>query len=90
MKNKETKEPTKVTFLFGSNAKVGTKRYAEQDAMLREILGEYFSAKDLGNRAGIKSATLLQWREKGKLRSVKIGSAWYYSRQDIQELIKTY
>jgi len=62
------------------------------NAMLKEALGDYISARDVRetrNKVGIKSATLRSWRNGGRLRAKKIGATWFYSRQDLIELIKT-
>ena len=59
---------------------------------LKEALGEYVSARDVRetrNKVGIKSATLRSWRNDGRLRAKKVGSTWFYSRQDLLELIRT-
>ncbi len=72
----------------GKPAKLRDVKSSAQDAMLKEALGDYISARDV-HRAGIKSATLRSWRSSGKIRAKKIGATWYYSRQDLIELIKT-
>jgi hypothetical protein len=59
------------------------------DTVLKKALGDYISAKDVRNKAGIKNATLRRWRDSGKLRAKKIRNTWYYSRQDLLQLLKT-
>jgi hypothetical protein len=64
-----------------------------QDSILKQALGDYISARDVldtRNKAGIKSAILRSWRNSGRLRAKKVGATWFYSRQDLLELIKTY
>jgi len=76
----------------GKPAKLQDIRSSTQDAMLKETLGDYISARDVretSNKVGIKSATLRSWRNGGKIRAKKVGATWYYSRQDLLELIKT-
>lgn len=59
------------------------------DTVLKKALGDYISGKDVRNKAGIKNATLRSWRDSGKLRAKKIRNTWYYSRQDLLQLLKT-
>jgi DNA-binding transcriptional MerR regulator len=59
------------------------------DTILKEALGDCLSASDVRNKAGIKESTLRKWRRSARLRAKKIRNSWYYSRQDLLELIKT-
>ncbi len=60
-----------------------------QDTILKEVLGDYISAKDIYSRTGIRYATLRSWRNSGKIRAKKVGPTWFYSTEDLLELIKT-
>ena len=76
----------------GKPAKLQDICSSTQDAMLKEALGDYISARDVRetrNKAGIKSAILRSWRNSGRLRAKKVGATWFYSRQDLLDLIKT-
>ena len=76
----------------GKPAKLQDIYSSTQDAMLKEALGDYVSARDIRethNKVGIKSATLRSWRNDGRLRAKKVGVTWFYSRQDLLELIRT-
>ncbi len=55
---------------------------------LRDALGDYISGGE-AHKAGIKDTTLQNWRNSGRLRAKKIGATWFYSRQDLLELIRT-
>ena len=72
----------------GKSARLKDIRSCVQDATLKEALGDYIGARD-AHRAGIKSATLRSWRNSGKIRAMKFGLTWFYSRQDLLELIRT-
>ncbi len=72
----------------GKPAKLRDVSSSAQDATLKEALGDYVSAKH-AHRAGIKDTTLQSWRNGGKIRAKKIGATWFYSRQDLLELIRT-
>jgi len=72
----------------GKPAKLQDICSSTQDAMLKEALGDYISAKD-AHKAGIKDTTLRSWRNRGKTRAKKVKSTWFYSRQDLLDLIKT-
>ena len=76
----------------GKPTKLRDVRNSAQDATLKESLGDYVSARDVRetrNKVGIKSATLRSWRNSGKIRAKKVGVTWFYSRQDLLELIRT-
>ena len=76
----------------GKPAKLRDVSSSAQDATLKETLGDYISARDVREtrkKVGIKSATLRSWRNDGRLRARKVESTWFYSRQDLLELIKT-
>ena len=72
----------------GKPAKVSDVRSEAQGATLKEALGDYISAKH-AHRAGIKDTTLRSWGNSGKIRAKKTGATWFYSRQDLIELIRT-
>lgn len=38
---------------------------------------------------GFTGTTLRSWRNSGKIRAQKIGTTWFYSKQDLLELIRT-
>jgi len=85
-----TKEKA-VYVIDGKPAKLSNVRSEAQDTILKEALGDYVSATDVRetrNKVGIKSATLRSWRNSGKIRAKKIGATWFYSRQDLIQLIK--
>ncbi|MBA7605125.1 hypothetical protein ES703_12254 [subsurface metagenome] len=87
-----TKKKKAIYTIDGKPAKLSDIRSETQDATLKEALGDYISVRDIletSNKAGIKSATLRSWRNGGKIRAKKVGATWYYSRQDLLELIKT-
>jgi len=76
----------------GKPAKLRDVSSSAQDTTLKEALGDYINARDVRetrNKVGIKSATLRSWRNSGKIRAKKVGAIWFYSRQDLLELIKT-
>ena len=80
------------TFIGGQPAKRSCYMSEALDATLKEALGNYVSARDVRdtrNKVGIKSATLRSWRNSGKIRAMKFGSTWFYSRHDLLDLIKT-
>ena len=64
-------------------------RSTVHDAILKEALGDYISASDVRNKAGISNSTLRGWRHSGKVRAKKVGRAWHYSKQDLLELMRT-
>ena len=72
----------------GKPAKLRDVKSCAQDATLKEVLGDYISAKD-AYKAGVKDTTLRSWRNSGKIRAKKVGATWLYSRQDLVDLIKT-
>lgn len=72
----------------GESARLSDVRSKAKDSTLKEALGDYVTVKDT-HRVGIKDATIRRWRNSGKLRAKKIGATWFYSRQDLLELIKT-
>lgn len=76
----------------GKPAKLRDIRSCVQDTTLKEALGDYISARDVRetrNKVGIKDATLRNWRNSGKIRAKKIGATWFYSKEDLIELIRT-
>ena len=74
-------EPTKL-----ANVKSEVSRTSLKDALQE---GDYIlTVKDV-HRLGIKDTTIRRWRNSGKLRAKKIGATWFYSRQDLLDLIKT-
>ena len=80
---------TKPTYMIdGRLAKLSDIRSQAQDAMLKEALGDNISAKE-AHEAGVKDTSLRSWRNSGRIRARKVKSTWYYSRQDLLELLKT-
>ena len=80
---------TKGTYLIdGKLVKLSDIRSQAQDVTLKEALGDYITAKDI-HKVGIKNTTLRSWRNSGRIRARKVKSTWYYSIQDLLELIKT-
>lgn len=80
---------TKATYMIdGKLAKLLDVRSQARDVMLKKALGDYITAKDV-HKVGIKYTTLRSWRNSGRIRARKVKSTWYYSRQDLLELIKT-
>lgn len=77
------------TFISGEPHKRSYVMSEALDATLKEALGEYISARDIYSRTGTRYATLRSWRVSGKIRAMKFGATWFYSRQDLLELIKT-
>jgi hypothetical protein len=82
-----TKEKAIYT-IDGKPAKLRDIKSWAQDAILKEALGDYISAKD-AYKAGVKDTTLRSWRNSGKIRAKKVGATWLYSRRDLVDLIKT-
>ncbi len=72
----------------GKPAKLRDVKSSAEDATLKEALGDYISAKD-AYKAGVEDTTLRSWRNSSKIRAKKVGAAWFYSRQDLVDLIKT-
>ena len=62
-------------------------QHAAQEDSLRHALGDYISGRE-AYRAGISYTTLRRWRSSGKLPAKKIRATWFYSRQDLVQLIK--
>lgn len=60
-----------------------------QNNVLKEVLGDYISAKDIHRNVGIELATLRYWRNSARIRAKKVRGTWYYSRQDLIGLIKS-
>jgi len=61
-----------------------------QDAVLLESLGEYMSAEEVCYKLKIDQSILQKWRSTKRLRARKIHAIWYYSKQDLLEILKTY
>jgi len=79
----------KATFIIdGKPTKLSDIRGQVKDDTLKKALGDYISAKDI-HKVGIKDSTLRSWRNSGRIRARKVKSTWYYSIQDLLELIKT-
>ena len=55
---------------------------------LKKNLGDYISSKEL-KKIGFKDSELRRWKDIGKIRAMKNGSFWYYSKQDILDTLKT-
>lgn len=80
----------KVIYMIdGKPARLRDVKSRAQDAMLKEALGDYISARDVHNKVGIRVATLRRWRNSGKIRARRVGATWFYSRKDLLDLIKT-
>ena len=60
---------------------------AKHDSV-HDALGDYISSGE-AYKAGISYNTLRKWRINGKLKSKKMKQTWYYSRDDLLNLIKT-
>lgn len=94
-KHSERQDMTKKEAIYaidGKVAKLSDVNILARDITLKEALGDYISASDVRetcNKVGIKDATLRNWRNSGKIRAKKVGGTWFYSRQDLVELIKT-
>jgi hypothetical protein len=58
-------------------------------AILREAPGDYISSSDVRAGAGIDDNVLRKWRHSRKIRAKKVGRTWYYSRQDLLQLVRT-
>jgi len=56
---------------------------------LKEKIGDYLSAKEIGRRTGIKVRILNKWREKGCLGAEQLKGRWYYSLKSVLDAIKT-
>ena len=72
----------------GKPARLRDVKRRAQDDMLKEAVGDYISARGAHTLA-IKDTTLRSWRNSGKIRAKKVGATWFYSRQDLLELIRT-
>jgi hypothetical protein len=77
------------TFIGGEPVKRSYVMSEALNATLKEALGDYITARDIYNRTSIRYTTLRSWRNSGKIRAMKFGSTWFYSRHDLVELIKT-
>ena len=77
------------TFIGGELHKRSYVMSEALDATLKEALGDYISARDIYSRTSTRYATLRNWRISGKIRVMKFGITWFYSKRDLLELIKT-
>ena len=73
----------------GRPSSLPSLRVVAQDDSLKPTLGDYLSAKEVVARTDIDYATLQRWRRSGRLRSHKVGGFWFYSRQDLLDLINS-
>lgn len=53
-----------------------------------DALKDYITQKHASS-LGFKDTTLRSGRNSGKIRAMKIGTTWFYSKQDLVDLIKT-
>lgn len=87
-----TKKKPLVRWHYTTNGKPTTLaeiRKQTDDTSLREAVGDYITALEAGRKANIKSSDLARWRDSGKIRAKKIGGRWFYSRQDLIDVIKS-
>jgi len=70
----------------GKPAKLRDVKSLAQDATLKEALGDYISARS-ACKAGVMDTTLRSWRNSCRIRAKKVGAVWFYSRQDLVNLI---
>ncbi len=79
---------TKRRAAFSINGKPSSLReirHAAREDSLKHELGDYVA----GRETPVPYPTLRKWRDSGKLRAKKIRDTWYYSRQDLLQLLKT-
>ena len=62
-------------------------RRTEAEEILAILRGNVTAEE--AHKLGISQTTLRTWRNDGKLRAIRVKSIWYYSRQDLLEIIKT-
>jgi hypothetical protein len=60
-----------------------------KDRYLHSKLGEYLSASELHERAGITATELAGWRRKSIVRWEQIGARYYYSVDSVLVALKT-
>ena len=65
-------------------------RDTAKENFLHNALGDYISARDLHEEFGIWANTARAWRNFAKLRAKKVGTTWFYNRQDLLKLIEMY
>ncbi len=74
--------------LDGTLCEPGDISHWMADSMLKEALGDYITNKDIYKRIVIKYTKLRSSRKSGKIRAKKVGGTWFYSKQDLLNLIK--
>ena len=86
---KPRKRPDSALFIDGTPASLGDIYRTVVEDTLRTELGDYIAIRGVHKRLGISYATLRRWRRSGRLRSHKVGGSWFYSRQDLLDLINS-
>jgi len=71
----------------GEPASLREVRHGAKEESLRRALGDYITGKE-ANQAVRSLSELAAWRDTGKVRAMKIGAMWYYSRQDLLQALK--
>lgn len=59
-----------------------------RDSTLNGAPENYVSARHLHKELDIWAATARSWRNRGKIRATKVGTTWFYSKQDLSKLIE--
>ena len=79
--------PKKHRFLFDGNP-VSLKQLKNDviEQSIKEVAQDYISGRELSLTLHLKRSTLQSWRRQGKLRTIKIANALYYSRLDLLDL----
>jgi len=86
------KKKAAIRWKYTTNGKPTTLaeiRKEADEALLTEALGEYITSLEARRRANIRSSELARWRASGKIRAKKMGSRWFYSRQDLINVIRS-
>lgn len=67
----------------------GLQRSPSADRYLKGKLGEYLSAHEIHDLAGIRVRTLDKWRVQGILQAEQLKGRWYYSVRGLINAIKS-
>lgn len=53
-----------------------------------DLTKDLVSATEAAAKLGVTTVTLRQWREERKVAAIKSGKMWYYSREDLLNLVR--
>lgn len=73
----------------GSPSSPASFAEAALDERLKNRLGGYISSKEIRARTDIGPYTLKRWRDSSRLRAHKVKATWFYSRQDLLDILKS-